>query len=137
MVKHATYQKVESLRAVFLSKLDKTVKSNSIFNTKRLEFSTEWQELFHFNNPSCACNPTYSLHQKYCPQLHTPQKMKFSIKDFFSKCEQIRRKLWRQISECLLFKLDSLFKFDSSGTKSTASGCSLSWQMLMLKMSTH
>ena len=24
---------------------------------------------------------------------HTAQKMKFSIKDFFSKCEQIRRKL--------------------------------------------
>ena len=25
--------------------------------------------------------------------INTPQKMKFSIKDFFSKCEQIRRKL--------------------------------------------
>ena len=25
---------------------------------------------------------------------HTTQKMKFSIKDFFSKCDQIRRKLW-------------------------------------------
>ena len=24
----------------------------------------------------------------------TAQKMKFSIKDFFSKCDQIRRKLW-------------------------------------------
>ena len=24
--------------------------------------------------------------------LHTAQKMKFSIKDFFSKCDQIRRK---------------------------------------------
>ena len=24
---------------------------------------------------------------------HTTQKMKFSIKDFFSKCDQIRRKL--------------------------------------------
>ena len=24
----------------------------------------------------------------------TEQKMKFSIKDFFSKCNQIRRKLW-------------------------------------------
>ena len=24
---------------------------------------------------------------------HTAQKMKFSIKDFFSKCDQIRRKL--------------------------------------------
>ena len=29
----------------------------------------------------------------------TPQKMKFSIKDFFSKCNQIRRKLriWSQL----------------------------------------
>ena len=26
-------------------------------------------------------------------QTHTAQKMKFSIKDFFSKCDQIRRKL--------------------------------------------
>ena len=25
---------------------------------------------------------------------NTAQKMKFSIKDFFSKCEQIRKKLW-------------------------------------------
>ena len=24
----------------------------------------------------------------------TAQKMKFSIKDFFSKCDEIRRKLW-------------------------------------------
>ena len=26
-------------------------------------------------------------------QINTAQKMKFSIKDFFNKCEQIRRKL--------------------------------------------
>ena len=26
-------------------------------------------------------------------RLHTAQKMKFSVKDFFSKCDQIRRKL--------------------------------------------
>ena len=34
----------------------------------------------------------------YCPQRDltgtTTQKMKFSTKDFFSKCDQIRRKLW-------------------------------------------
>ena len=30
---------------------------------------------------------------KYSDSLHTVQKMKFSVKDFFSKCEQIRRKL--------------------------------------------
>ena len=32
-------------------------------------------------------------------KFHTPQKMKFAIKDFFSKCDQIRRKLriWSQL----------------------------------------
>ena len=30
---------------------------------------------------------------EYLFLLHTAQKMKFSIKDFFSKCDQIRRKL--------------------------------------------
>ena len=25
---------------------------------------------------------------------NTVQKLKFSVKDFFSKCDQIRRKLW-------------------------------------------
>ena len=29
----------------------------------------------------------------YSSTLHAAQKMKFSIKDFFSKCDQIRRKL--------------------------------------------
>ena len=29
----------------------------------------------------------------YNKQINTAQKMKFSIKDFFNKCEQIRRKL--------------------------------------------
>ena len=41
LVKHATYQKVESLRAASLSKLDNMVTSNSIFNTKCPEFSTK------------------------------------------------------------------------------------------------
>ena len=34
--------------------------------------------------------------------IHTVQKMKFSIKDFFSKCDQIQRKL--RISSHLLKK---------------------------------
>ena len=29
----------------------------------------------------------------YLSKMYTAQKMKFSIKDFFSKCDQIRRKL--------------------------------------------
>ena len=37
----------------------------------------------------------YVLCYKYykCCSLYTAQNMKFSIKDFFSKCDQIRRKL--------------------------------------------
>ena len=42
LVKHATYQKVESLRATSLSKLENMVNSNSIFNTNCPEFSTKW-----------------------------------------------------------------------------------------------
>ena len=43
LIKHATYQKTESLRAASLSKLDNTVVSNNyLFNTKCPEFSTEW-----------------------------------------------------------------------------------------------
>ena len=36
LVKHATYQKVESLKATSLSKLENIVNSNSIFNTNVL-----------------------------------------------------------------------------------------------------
>ena len=36
-----------------------------------------------------------NVYVSYPPTLtHTAQKMKFYIKDFFSKCDQIRRKLW-------------------------------------------
>ena len=35
----------------------------------------------------------YSQEEQIKSQRDTAQKMKFSIKDFFSKCEQIRRKL--------------------------------------------
>ena len=41
-VKHATYQKVESLRAASLTKLDNIVINSSIFNTKDAKFSTKW-----------------------------------------------------------------------------------------------
>ena len=42
LVKQATYQKAEPLRAPSLSKLDNTVHNNSIFNTRSPEFSTKW-----------------------------------------------------------------------------------------------
>ena len=59
LVKHATYQKSESLRAANLSKLDNTVNNSFIFNTKRSEFSTKWYLVFHFYNPTCAYNNPY------------------------------------------------------------------------------
>ena len=66
----ATYQKAESLRAASLSKLDSTVNSYFIFTTKCLEFSAKWQEIFHFQNPTCAQNQLYSFHQKSVPPLY-------------------------------------------------------------------
>ena len=38
-IKHADYQKTESVRAASLSKLDNTVNKNSISNTNYAEFS--------------------------------------------------------------------------------------------------
>ena len=43
--------------------------------------------------------------------MHIPQKLKLSVKDFFSKCEQIRRKLW-----ICLHLLDKSLNFLCSGT---------------------
>ena len=40
--KYAAHQKVESLRAASISKVDNTVNNSSIFNTKYAEFSTKW-----------------------------------------------------------------------------------------------
>ena len=37
----------------------------------------------------CSCDKAYHFYKSY-----TAQKIKFSVKDFFSKCDQIRRKLW-------------------------------------------
>ena len=63
------HQKAESLRAASLSKLDNMVNNNSNFNTKRAEFSTKWQNLLSFNNPTCAYNHRYNLHQNVILQL--------------------------------------------------------------------
>ena len=68
-VKHVTHQKAESLRAGFLSKLDNTVNSNSISNTKYAGFSTEWYVLLHYHNPICAYNHPFILHQELVPLL--------------------------------------------------------------------
>ena len=41
-VKYTSHQKAESLTGAYLSKLDNTVNSNSIFTTKYVEFPTKW-----------------------------------------------------------------------------------------------
>ena len=41
-VKHATPEKVESLRIDSIYKLDNMANSSSIFNTKYVELSTKW-----------------------------------------------------------------------------------------------
>ena len=43
------------------------------------------------------------------PRISTAQKMKFSIKDFFSKCDQIRRKLriWSHLLKKSLMEMES------------------------------
>ena len=40
---------------------------------------------------------------------YTAQKMKFSIKDFFSKCDQIRRKLWIWSHLLKKFLMENIF----------------------------
>ena len=42
-----------------------------------------------------------------CPRTSSAQKMKFSIKDFFSKCDQVRRKLriWSHLLKKSLMKI--------------------------------
>ena len=61
----------------------KNIKTAKSFETKEREITSEEQfnmilnEVNHHNNTTS----------------HAGQKIKFSIKDFFSKCDQIRRKL--------------------------------------------
>ena len=53
------------------------------------------------NGPTCF----KKLENPGCIQLHCTKKMKFSIKDFLSKCDQIRRKLriWSHLMENFIF----------------------------------
>ena len=53
---HTNHQKAEPLRAASLSKLENTVNSHSIFNTKYTEFSAKWLVLLHLHNATCAYN---------------------------------------------------------------------------------
>ena len=51
-----------------------------------------WQD-YHWKKPHLSEVAIYHLYLQNPSDsyFHTAQKMKFSIKDFFSKCDQIRR----------------------------------------------
>ena len=51
--------------------------------------------------------------------IYTAQKMKFSIKDFFSKCDQIRRKLriWSHLLKKFLMENFTFFAVVETGTE--------------------
>ena len=67
--KHAAHQKIESLRASSLSKLDSTSISSCISNTKYAEFTKKQLVLLYFHNPNCAYNHLYNLYQNSVPLL--------------------------------------------------------------------
>ena len=77
LVKHATYQKAESLRGGSLSKLDNIVNNNSIFNTECPELSTKWYVLFHFTillvytTIPTTCNKNPLPHFSYVLHLYS------------------------------------------------------------------
>ena len=70
-VKHATHQKAESLRTASPSNLDKMVSNSSNLNAKYAEFSTKWQMLLHFHNPSCGYNQRCNLYQETVPVIQS------------------------------------------------------------------
>ena len=70
-VKHATYQKAESLRPASPSYLDNMFNNSSKFNAKYAEFSTKWYALLHFHSPSCGYNQRCNLYQETVPLLQS------------------------------------------------------------------
>ena len=58
----------------------------------------QWDFFVNFFGFFAQAFIVYNLQITFRPEFIfgeiTAQKMKFSIKDFFSKCDQIRRKLW-------------------------------------------
>ena len=70
-VKHAIHQKAESLRTASPSNLDKMVSNSSNLNAKYAEFSTKWQMLLHFHNPSFGYNQRCNLYQETVPLIQS------------------------------------------------------------------
>ena len=69
---------------------------------QQLQFCKIFNNTFYYRTPPVATSvsnsvryvTTWDLHFINCLLLNTAQKMKFSIKDFFSKCDKIRSFLW-------------------------------------------
>ena len=64
-------QKADSLRTASSSNLDNMVNNSPNFKTKYAEFSTKWQVLLHFHNPSCGYNQRCNLSQETLPLLQS------------------------------------------------------------------
>ena len=96
----------------------KTFKSKHLKCTKQIKNFSFWLSLSRFscyrwNNYFDVSNTFYSylIGFAVCPVLanfhgHTAQKMRFFIKDFFRKCDQIRRKLriWSNVLKKFLME---------------------------------
>ena len=73
------------------------IKRGSCFNNQRYTFATKFRPFKNLGNVSSTLELTICVQvdmQMYAKWIYsTAQKMKFSFKDFFSKCDQIRMKL--------------------------------------------
>ena len=59
--------------------------------------------------------------KRTCYSFFTAERMKFYIEDFFSKCDQIHRKLQFLCNVCLLKSMvKKLFKFNTTAAKQTS-----------------
>ena len=83
-VKHATNQKVESLRAASPSNLGNMVSNAISFNTKYAKFSTKWYVLLHFHNPSALQAPL-TLYSDITQQFFTSLFLRTTIPSIYTK----------------------------------------------------
>ena len=84
IVKHTTHQKAESLRAASPSNLDNMVSNTSNFNAKYAIFSTKWQVLLHFHNPSALQSPL-TLYSYITQQVFTSLFLRTTIPTIHTK----------------------------------------------------
>ena len=75
---------------------------------KEISLSEFKEDINQWFGAKCKCKLCFLLtnNKRNISQIRTAQKMKFSIKDFFSKCDQIRMKLriWSHLLKKSLMK---------------------------------